>query len=78
VADVRTAGAERQDGRHEAIEMEVRWGDLGCPTEPCVFDYFGDRLLITQRNIDAAKVMQMRFSLPRRSLAGPDALGNLC
>jgi len=35
--------------------LRIRWGDLGCPTEPCVLEYQGDLIEVRQREIDAAK-----------------------
>ena len=33
----------------------IRWGDLGPPTHPCEIDYYGKRVIVTARDIEAAR-----------------------
>jgi hypothetical protein len=47
---VRAASADRLKQR-----LRIRWGDLGCPTEPCILEYQGELIEIRQSEIDAAK-----------------------
>jgi hypothetical protein len=47
---LRPASVERAKQR-----LRIRWGDLGCPTKPCVQEYQGELIEVRQREIDAAK-----------------------
>src|SRR5215217_4488833 len=56
--------------------LRVRWGDLGCPTEPYVLEYQGGLIEVRQREIDAAKANpDVVFTAARfRTWSGPSYL----
>jgi hypothetical protein len=53
-------------------QIKIRWGDLGPTTRPCEMDYYGKRVIVTARNIEAAKGNPDAVFTAVRSLVLPE------
>ena len=53
-------------------QFKIRWGDLGPPAWPCEMDYFGKRIIVTARDIEAAKGNPDTVFTARRALILPE------